>query len=144
MSDRSGFELESGEGLRYRGPLRRGGEVAVTDDRVLVRFPDETVSVRYERVSEVTHEGFDWFLGLVSAALVGFGLYGLTRNPAVGGFFVLAGCWSLYRTYRQRDLIRIRVRDEPKPVEIHPEEVDEFYPTLAAVMDAVREDRAPE
>lgn len=144
MPDRSGLNLEPGEGLRYRGPLRPGGEVAVTDDRVLVRLPGEPVSIPLERVSEITHEGFDWFLGLVSVALVGFGLYGLTRNPAVGGFFAIAGFWSLYRTYRQRGLVRIRVRDEPEPVDVHPADVAELYPALAAAMEDVRERSAEE
>jgi len=139
MPNRSGLALESGERLRYRGDLRFGGEVAVTDDRLLVLRADERLSGAYERIDEVAHEGFDWFLGLLSVALVAFGLYGLTRNPALGAFFVLAGLWSVHRSYRRRDLVRVHVRDEAKPVTVHPVAFDDCFGALEAAMDAARD-----
>lgn len=139
MPDRSGLDLGRGERLHYRGDLRHGGDVAVTEDRVLVRSADELVSVPYENVSEVSHEQFDWFLGLVSAALVAFGVYGLTRNPLIGVVFVLGGLWSLQRSYRHRDLVRIRAHNQPKPVELYPEDVDELYAALEPAIESVRE-----
>lgn len=139
MPDRSGLELEQGERLHHRGALRHGGDVAVTEDRVLVRSAGELVSVPYENVSEVSHEQFDWFIGLVSAALVVFGVYGLTQNPLVGAFFVMAGLWSLQRSYRHRDLVRIHAHNQPKPVELYPEDVDELYAALEPAIETARE-----
>ena len=145
MPDRSGLELERGERLHYRGDLRREGEeVAVTADRLLVRREDELVSVPYENVSEVNHEQFDWFLGILSASLVAFGVYGMTQNPLVGAFFALAGLWSLHRSYRHRDLVRVHAHNQPKPLEIYPESVDRLYAALEPAIEAVRAERAEE
>ncbi|MFC3959584.1 hypothetical protein [Halovivax cerinus] len=140
MPNRSGLALTADERLRYRGDLRLGDEVAVTDDRLLVLRPDDRLSIGYDRIEEVSHEGFDWFLGLLSAALVAFGLYGLTRNPALGAFFVLAGLWSAHRSYRHRDRVRIHVRDEAKPVTVHPTAVEDCFAALESAIDAARDD----
>ncbi len=141
MPDRSGLELEAGERLHYRAELRRGGDVAVTEDRVLVRSADDLVSVPYENLSEVNYEEFDWFLAIISVALVGLGAYGLTQNPLLGLFFALAGLWSLYRLYRLRGLVRIHTHSQPKPLELYPEDVDELYGALEPAIEAVREER---
>jgi len=142
MPDRSGLDLGQGERLHYRGALRHGGDVAVTEDRVLVQSADELVSVPYENVSEVSHEQFDWFIGLISAVLVAFGVYGLTQNPLVGAFFVLAGLWSLQRSYRHRDLVRVHAHNRPKPIEFYPEDVDDLYAALEVAIETVREKQA--
>ena len=142
MPDRSGLGLERGERLHYRGALRRDGEdVAVTEDRVVLRRADEVISVRYESVSEINHEQFDWFLGIISGSLTVFGLYSMVvHNPLVGAFFALAGLWSIRRSYRFRDLVRIHTHNQPKPLELYPEDVDRLYLHLEPAMDAKREE----
>jgi len=140
MPRREGLELESGERLHYRGELRRGGEVAVTEARLLVRSTDEVISVPYTNVSEISHDSFDWFLGVLSVSLAIFGLYFLAENPVVAGFFTLAGIWSLYRTYRHRDLIRVHTHSQAKPLDIFPKNVEIVYGELESAIEAVRTD----
>lgn len=142
MPSRDGLELDRGERLHYRGELRSGDEIAVTERRVLVRGPDEITSVPYTNVSEVSHESFDWFLALMSLALAGFGVYSIPANAAVGAGLTAFGLWSLYRTYRHRDRVRIHTHSQPKPVEVFPANVDALYGELEPAIDAVREETA--
>lgn len=141
MPSRHGLDLETGERLHYRGGLRSGDEIAVTDRRVLVHEDAETTSVPYANVSEISNESFDWFLTILSLALVGFGLYSITENVVVGIGSVLFGLWSVYRTYRHRDRVRIHTHSQAKPVEVFPEEVDQLYDELEPAIEAVRAER---
>ncbi|PCR89036.1 hypothetical protein [Natrinema ejinorense] len=141
MPSRHGLDLETGERLHYRGGLRSGDEIAVTDHRVLVRTDAETTSVPYTNVSEVSNESFDWFLAILSLALTGFGLYSVSENAFVGVGLVAFGLWSVYRTYRHRDRVRIHTHSQAKPVEVFPEEVDRLYGELEPAIEAVRAER---
>lgn len=138
MPSRNGLDLETGERLHYRGGLRSGDEIAVTDRRVLVRNDPETTSVPYTNVSEISNESFDWFLTILSLALVGFGLYSFSENAVVGAGIVLFALWSVHRTYRHRDRVRIHTHSQPKPVEVFPEDVDGLYDELEPAIEAVR------
>ncbi|WP_255192102.1 hypothetical protein [Natronobeatus ordinarius] len=144
MPSRQGLELDRGERLHYRGSLRDGREIAITEYRLLVRSDDQLTSVPYTNVSEVTNESFDWFLTILSGALVLFGLYGLGQNPLIGIGFILAGLWSIHRTYRHRDRVRIHTHSQAKPVEVFPEDVETLYDELESALDAVREERDEE
>ncbi|RQG93112.1 hypothetical protein EA462_02595 [Natrarchaeobius halalkaliphilus] len=144
MPSRRGLELDRGERLYYRGGLRKGGEIAVTDARVLVRDDDELTSVPYTNVSEVATESFNWFLSLLSGALVLFGLYSIPENALLGGTFAAFGLWSIYRSYRHRDRVRIHTHSQPKPVEVFPENVDTLYDELEPAIEAARAERGRE
>jgi hypothetical protein len=144
MPDRSGLDLDRGERLYHRGNLRNGGEIAVTDGRVLVRSDETLTSVPYTNVSEVSTESLNWFLAVLSGALVLFGLYSIPANAALGTGFAAFGLWSLYRTYRHRDRVRIHTHSQAKPVEVFPENVDALYDELEPAIDAVREERGAE
>lgn len=141
MPSRRGLELERGERLRYRGDLRTGGEIAVTERRVLVRADGDLTSVPYANVSEVSSESLDWFLAILSGALVLFGLYSIPENVPIGAGFAAFGCWSLYRTYRHRDRVRIHTHSRPKPVEVFPADVEALYAELEPALESVRSDR---
>ncbi|MFC4440171.1 MULTISPECIES: hypothetical protein [Natrialbaceae] len=143
MPSRDGLDIDRGERLRYRGKLRPGGEIAVTGRRVLVRRADGTTSVPYANVSEVSHESFNWFLAIMSLSLAGFGVYSIPANAFVGTGFAAAGLWSLYRTYRHRDRVRIHTHSQAKPVEVFPEDVDGLYTELEPAIDAVRDEQGP-
>jgi hypothetical protein len=144
MPDRSGLDLDRGERLHYRGELRDGGEIAVTEKRVLVRSDGSLTSIPYTNVSEVSTESLNWFLAVLSGALVLFGLYSIPANALLGGGFAAFGLWSLYRTYRHRDRVRIHTHSQPKPVEVFPANVDALYDELEPAIDAVREEQATE
>ncbi len=120
MPSRTGLDLDTGEHLHYRGDLRSGDEIAVTDRRLLVRRSDEFVSVPYTNVSEVAHESFNWFLTLMSLSLAVFGFYSISENAFVGVGLAAFGLWSVYRTYRHRDRVRIHTHSQAKPVEVFP------------------------
>lgn len=141
MPNRDGLDLETGERLHYRGGLRSGGEIAVTDRRVLVVGSDEVTSVPYTNVSEITHEWIDWLLVIMSLALAAFGVYSVSENAIVGLGLTAFGCWSVYRTYRHRDRLRIHTHSQAKPIDVHPENVDRLYDELEPAMEAVRDDR---
>lgn len=140
MPSRRGLALDRGERLHYRGSLRTGGEIAVTEKRLLVRTADEQTSVPYTNVSEVINESFNWFLAIISGALVLFGLYGLGQNPLIGAGFTVAGLWSLYRLYGQRNRVRIHTHSQAKPVEVFPEDVETLYDELESAIDAARDE----
>lgn len=143
MPSREWLELDRGERLYYRGGLRKGGEIAVTEKRILVRSDDELTSVPYTNVSEVSNESFNWFLTILSGALVLFGLYSVPEHALLGTGFATAGLWSLYRTYRHRGRVRIHTHSQAKPVEVFPEDVDNLYTELEPAIDAVRDEQGP-
>jgi len=139
MADRRDFGLDPDERLRYRGRLRSGREVAVTDDRLLIAGKERVESVPYTNVSEVTNERFDWFLALMSLALCGVGVLSLGENILLGAGMVVFGAWSLRRTYGKRDRVRIHTHSRPKPIEVYPADVEALYATLEPAVAAVRE-----
>lgn len=126
--------LADGETVRERLPLRTGGSVAVTDDRLLVAADDEVIRVELDEVAEVTVEDFDWFVGVLSAVLVGWGLYSTPRSLPLGLAFAAFGAVSLYWTYRKRGKARIKVVDRPKPISVFPEDTGTFMDALEPVM----------
>lgn len=134
MSVVGGEDLEAvlgdGETLRFQAPLRRGGRVAVTDDRLLLVTGRERVSVRLDAVDEVTLQSFDWYLALLSLVLVGFGLLSLERSVLGGTAFAGAGLASLYWTYRKRNRVQVHVADRRNPVTCYAEDPDELYDAL--------------
>ncbi|NIS37148.1 MAG: hypothetical protein GWN07_39945, partial [Actinobacteria bacterium] len=77
---------------------------------VLLR-PSGTTSVHLETIDEVTIQSFDYFLGLLSAVLVGFGLLSIERNLLGAAFFVAFGLASLYWTYRKRGQVQLHLRE---------------------------------
>ncbi|WP_321112659.1 hypothetical protein [Halorussus salinisoli] len=126
--------LADGETVRERLALRTGGSVALTDDRLLVSADDELTSVAFDDVTEVTVEDFDYFLGVLSAVLVGWGLYSTQRNAALGLGFAAFGGVSLYWTYRKRGKARIKVVGRPKPISVFPADTEAFYDALEPLM----------
>ncbi len=96
----------------------------------------------YQNVSEITTESVDWFLALLSLALTGVGVVPLIqgRNPLLTVGFTLIGLWSLRRTYRHRDRLRIHLHSKAKPVTIFSVALEELYPALEEAIAAVRQD----
>lgn len=127
--------LDPGEALRYHAPLRRGGRVGLTDDRVIVVRPEESTSVHLEAIGEVTVQSFDWFLGLLSAVLVGFGALSLERSLVGGLAFVAFGLASLYWSYRKRGRVQLHLRNRRKSVTFSLAAAEEFREALGGALE---------
>lgn len=128
--------LAESETVRERLPLRTGGSVAVTDDHLLVAADDEVTRVALDDVAEVTIEDFDFFLAVLSAVLVGWGLYSVPRNAPLGIAFAAFGALSLYWTYYKRGKVSIAVAGRAKPVSVFPTDPEEFYDALEPLVAA--------
>lgn len=126
--------LEPGETVRERLALRTGGSVTVTDDRLLVAAGDELTRVELDEVAEVTVEEFDYFLGVLSVALVGYGIYSASRSPALGLAFAAFGAASCYWTYRKRGKARIKVAGRSRPISVFPADTGTFVDALEPVL----------
>lgn len=142
-ADRLQAAVPDGEALRYQAPLRAGGSVGFTDERLLVEG-DELTSVDLASVHSVEFEDFDWFVGVLSIGLVGFGLYSTTMNLLAGVAFALAGVGSLYLSYRKRGKATIKVRGRAKPLVLYPDDVDEFKSVFEAALDSYQKRLDPE
>lgn len=127
-------QVVPGEALRYQTAIRRGGRVGLTDDRVLVVRPGETTSVHLGTIREVTIQSFDWFMGLLSAVLVGFGVLSFDRSVLGGLLFVAFGLGSLYWSYRKRGQVQLHLHERRKAVTFSIDATDEFQ---AALGDAI-------
>lgn len=132
-SERLQAAVPDGEALRYQAPLKSGGVVGFTDERLLVAR-DEITNVDLESVHSVEFEDFDWFTGVLSAGLVAFGLYSTTRNVLAGLLFALAGVGSLYLSYRKRGKASVHVRGRAKPLVLYPEDGEAFYGVFEAAI----------
>lgn len=119
------------ENLEYRGQLRDGGWVGVTADRLaVVHRNEDPVYVEFDRIERIRVEPLDWFLVIMSLALVGFGLFSIPRNLLAGIGFCVAGGVSLYVTYGRRDRVRITGEGETDDLTIYPEDVEELKGAL--------------
>ena len=138
--------LAEGETVRERLHLRTGGSVALTDDHLFVVTDESSgaddpqiTRVALDDVAEVTVEDVDYFLAVLSVLLVGYGLYSVPRNVALGLAFAAFGALSLYWTYRKRGKARIRVVGRQKPLSVFPADtgtfVDGLEPFLARESD---------
>ena len=107
---------------RYAGALRTGGTVVLGTDRLAVDRGDSPVVIDLDDVVEVSLQDIDWFLAVMSAALVGFGLLSLDRSVLLGGAFAVAGAVSLALTYRKRYALRIQVTGRTDPLRCFPAE----------------------
>ncbi|EMA32846.1 hypothetical protein [Haloarcula japonica] len=105
---------------RYTCTLRTGGTVVLGADRLVVDRGDEPVVVELDDVVEVSLQDIDWFLAVMSAALIGFGLLSLDRSLLLGGAFAAAGAVSLALTYRKRYALRIQVTGRADPLRCFP------------------------
>lgn len=127
--------IPAGSALRFQCPLRSGGAVGLTDDRLFVVTGEETVAVRLVDVTEVTFAKLDWFLVTTSLAVVAFGVLSLKLSVLGGLAFGAFGVASLYWTYRKRDRVVVRVDGRPKPLGLYPAAADDLREHLDAAMD---------
>ncbi|NHN62357.1 hypothetical protein G9463_03400 [Haloarcula sp. JP-Z28] len=105
---------------RYAGTLRTGGTVVLSADRLVIDRDDEPVVVDLDDVVEVSLQDIDWFLAVMSVALIGFGLLSLERSVLLGGAFAVAGAVSLALTYRKRYTLRVQVTGRTDPLRCFP------------------------
>lgn len=111
--------------------LRRGGVLALTPDRLyVVRDGEDGVRFDVEDVVSVKYDSMDWFLAVLSVALVGFGVYSTTQHVLGGIAFALAGVVSLYVTYRKRGKLSFQVSGRTDPLIVFPERPRRVYETL--------------
>lgn len=127
--------VPDGEALRYTAMARSGESIGLTDDRLLV-VDEESTSVEYGSIEEVTMQEVDWFVGFLSVALVGFGALSLQRNALAGGGFVLAGLVSGYLVYRKRGKVQVNVRNRPKPLSFYLDDPETFLTRLEERLDS--------
>lgn len=127
--------VEVGEALRYHAPLRGGGRVGVTDARVIVVRESGTTSVHHETIAEVTIQSFDWFIALLSAVLVGFGVLSFRRSLIGGLLFVAFGLASLYWSYRKRGQVQLHLHNRRKAVTFSMAATREFRSALETALD---------
>lgn len=141
VTDRAGLGLEADERLRFRGAQRTGGEVAVTDRRLLVVGGGQVRSVPLENVAELTHRRIDWFQTLLGVGLVGFGAVSAGRHLAGAALFAVAGLASLALTWRDRHRVRVHTHSRPKPLDSHPRDPERFLAAADAALDPLRGNR---
>lgn len=136
MTDVADLEavVEPGEALRYHAAIRHGGRVGVTDDRVVVVRPDETTSVHLETIAEVTIQAFDWFMGILSTVLVGFGVLSFDRSVIGGILFVAFGLGSLYWSYRKRGQVQLHLHQRRKAITFSVDETEAFEDALGSAL----------
>ncbi|GCF14576.1 hypothetical protein Harman_25110 [Haloarcula mannanilytica] len=119
---------------RYTGRLRTGGTVVLGADRLVVDRGDGPLVVDLDDVVEVSLQDIDWFLAVMSAALVGFGLLSLDRSVLLGGAFAVAGAVSLALTYRKRNALRIQVTGRTDPLKCFPAEPQTLLAELESAL----------
>jgi len=120
---------------RYAGTLRTGGSVVLGADRLVVDRGDGPIVIDLDDVVEVSLQDIDWFLAVMSAALVGFGLLSLDRSALLGGAFAVAGAGSLALTYRKRHALRIRVAGRADPLRCFPADPRALLAELEQALD---------
>ena len=125
-------DIDDSLDLRRQAPLRVADGWAGFDGEALYVDRDgERVRVAFEHVTELSYRDTDYFVVMLSLVLVGFGVWFLSESP-FSILFSLFGLASLYRLYRHRGEVVVRVADRPKPLTFHPEAGGGFYDALTA------------
>lgn len=119
--------VTDGGTVRESHSLRRGGILEVTDDDLVITRDDESVRIKIEQIVEVSHAQFDYFLSILSLALVGFGILSFERNVPAALLFTVAGIASMYRTYNRRGQLKFRVKGRAKPLIVYPVHAEAVY-----------------
>lgn len=115
--------------------LRRGGVLAVSEENIyVVQEDEETVKISLDDVVEVQYDMYDWFLGIVSVAVVGYGLFSLRKNLLAGLGFTAVGLVSLFMTYRKRGKLEFKVSGRAKPLDVYPKNPKTAYKGLRPYM----------
>lgn len=122
--------MTDGGTIRESHALRSGGTLDVTDDELVITRDDDPVRIEIDRIVEVSHASFDYFLGILSLALVGFGILSLERNVPAALVFGAIGAASLYRTYGRRGQLKFRVKGRAKPLTVYPVHAQAVYDGL--------------
>lgn len=131
--------VESGEALRFQARLRRGGRVGVTDDRVLVVRDGGTTSIQLGTIAEVTVQSFDWYLAVLSAFLVGFGVLSADQHVLGALVFVAVGVASLYWTYRKRGKVQLHLHNRRKAVTFSMDATEAFRDAMQTALEPYRD-----
>lgn len=127
--------VPDGEAIRYSAPRRRAdGAVGITDERLLL-VDDNTTSVEFEAIEEVAVRDVDWFVAVLSAALVVIGLFAGPGRPLAGAGLVAAGVVSLVLVARKRGQVTVTVRGRAKPLQFHLASAEEFLGRLDTRLD---------
>ena len=133
MTNVNNFLTEIDDHIIETFSLRSGNTLVCTDDALyVVRDGDDTIRISRNNIAEVQYDDFDWFLGFVSLALIGFGFYSTSRDVLLGLGFAGAGIVSFYLTYRKRSKISVRVAGRPKPLGVYPESGQTTYEALGS------------
>lgn len=122
--------VTDGGTIRESHALRNGGTLDVTDDELVITQDDDPVRIEIDRIVEVSHASFDYFLGILSLALIGFGILSLERNVPAALLFGAIGVASLYRTYGRRGQLKFRVQGRAKPLIVYPVHAQSVYDGL--------------
>ena len=130
-------ELRAGEALRFTTETR-GGVLGLTDDRVLV-VGDESVSVPFENVREVTVQSIDWYLIVLSVVLLGVAAVLFPDDPLLAVAFALFAVGNVYWTYRKRNRVRVKTHSRPRPVTFYVDEPQVLYDALEGTLDDFRD-----
>ena len=88
-----------------------------------------------ETIAEVTIQAFDWFIGLLSAVVVGFGVLSFGRSAVGGLVFVAFGIGSLYWSYRKRGQVQLHLHERRKAVTFSVDETDALERALESALD---------
>lgn len=114
-----------------RMDLRGGGWIGYSDEAVFVEDGEDRVKVTQEHVEQLALRTLEFDVAIMSLLLIGVGAWVvLNRNPLVGLGFAVLGVYSLYHTYRQRHELVIEVKNEPKPLSVHPVHPSECHEAL--------------
>lgn len=124
-------ETDEALDLRRQVPLRiADGWTGFDGEALYVERDGERVRVAFANVTELSYRDTDYFIAVLSLVLVGFGVWFLRESP-FSLLFSVVGVASLYRLYRHRGEVVVRVADRPKPLTFHPEAGGGFYDALA-------------
>lgn len=127
--DSTVLELERQTALRVAD-----GWAGFTADALFVERGGERIRVDFDNITQLSYRDTDYFIVVLSVVLVGFGLWFVPESP-FSLLFSVAGLASLYRLYRHRGEVVVRVTDRPKPLTFHPEDGGAFYDALGEEMD---------
>ena len=131
-TDRLDAVVPDEETLRHEEECRRGREVGLTDERLLVVDYEQVIDVPLAAIESIEIQAYNWTVALLGVGLMGLGA-ALVRTQGLGATVLAVGLAMLIYTYWRRDKFVVRTGPNEAPITIYLSDPETFRERMAEI-----------
>ena len=131
-TDRLDAVVPDDETLRHEENCRRGREVGLTDERLLVVDYEQVIDVPLEAIESIEIQAYNWTVALLGVGLMGLGA-ALVRTQGLGATVLSVGLAMLIYTYWRRDKFVAHTAPDEAPITIYLADPEAFRERMGEI-----------